>query len=137
MCWRPVWGVMSVWLPGLAVRWRPGCPGRTGSDRAGVLLLSCSWDGWCWSAGCRQGAQPLPAGEERLRPGPVRADLEDALAGVTGQAGGEVPDPVAQRIGVGVPQVLVIVAAEQAGPGREVGGDVRGDDPAAVDLRAP
>src|SRR5690348_11621655 len=110
---------MSAWLSGLVVRWCPGCPGRTGSDRAGVVLLSCSWDGLCWSGGCRQRAEPLPAGEEGLRPGPVGADLEDALAGVMGQASGEVPDPVAERVRVGVPQVVVIVAAEQAGPGRE------------------
>ena len=44
------------------------------------------------------------------------------------------PDPVAERIWVGFPQVLVIAEAEEACPGREVGGDVRGDDPAAVDL---
>jgi hypothetical protein len=43
---------------------------------------------------------------------------------------------VAERIGVGFSQVIVIVAAEEAGPGREIGGDVRGDDPAAVDLPA-
>ena len=107
---------------------------RTGSDRAGVVILSGSWDGLCWSGGCCQDAEPLPAGEERIFPGPVRADLEDALPGVMREPGGDVPDPVAERIGVGVPQVLVIVAAEQARPGREIGGDVRGDDPAAVDL---
>src|SRR6516162_3751708 len=116
---------MSVWASGLAVRWCPVCPGRTGSDRAGVVLLSCSWDGLWWSGGCGQGAEPLPAGEERLLPGPVGADLEDALAGVMREAGGDVPDPVAERIGVGVPQVPVIAEAEQASPGREIGGDVR------------
>ncbi len=50
------------------------------------------------------------------------------------EAGGEVPDPVAERIGVGVPQVCVVAVAEEAGPGGQVSGDVRGDDPAAVDL---
>ena len=60
----------------------------TGSDRAGLCLLSCCWVWWCWSGGCWQGAEPLPAGEERVRPWPVRADLEDALAGVAaGHAG--------------------------------------------------
>jgi hypothetical protein len=99
---------------------------RTGSDRAGLVLLSCRWDGLCWSDGCWQGAEPLPADEEGILPGPAGADFQDALAGVMGQAGGEVPDPVnrTERIRVGVPQVLVIVAAEQTRPGREIGGDV-------------
>jgi hypothetical protein len=41
---------------------------------------------------------------------------------------------IVQRVWVGFPQVLLVAEAEQAGPGGEVGGDVRGDDPAAVDL---
>jgi len=53
---------------------------------------------------------------------------------VAGEAGGQVPDPVAERIGVGFPQFVVVAVAEEAGPGGEVGGDVRGDDPAGVDL---
>ena len=107
---------------------------RTGSDRAGLVLLSCRRDGSCWSGGCGQGAEPLPAGQERLLPRPVRADPEDALAGVAGEAGGDVPDPVAERVRVGFAQLVIVVAAEEAGPGGQVGGDVRGDDPAAVDL---
>jgi hypothetical protein len=43
-----------------------------------------------------------------------------------------VPDPVAERVGIGVPQVLLVAVNEEAGPGGQVGGDVRGDDPAAV-----
>src|SRR5215813_9310655 len=125
---------MSVWLPGLVVRWCPGCPGAHRLRPRRVVLLSCSWDGLCWSGGCWQGAKPLPAGEEGILPGPVGADLEEALAGVMREAGGDVPDPVAERVRVGFPQVRVVAEAEQAGPGREVGGDVRGDDPAAVDL---
>ena len=38
---------------------------RTGSDRAGVVLLPCRWGGLCWSSGCWEGTQPFPAGEER------------------------------------------------------------------------
>ena len=53
---------------------------------------------------------------------------------MAGQAGGDVPDPVAECVRVGVPQVSVVVAAEEAGPGGQVGGDVRGDDPAFADL---
>jgi hypothetical protein len=49
---------------------------------------------------------------------------------VAGEPGGDVPDPVAERARVGVPQFLVVAVAEEAGPGGEVGGD----DPAAVDL---
>src|SRR5215470_7625120 len=57
-----------------------------------------------------------------------------ALAGVPGQAGGNVPYAVAERVRVGVPQIRIVAKAEEAGPGGQVGGDVRGDDPAAVDL---
>jgi hypothetical protein len=69
-----------------------------------------------------------------LRPWPVGADLQGALAGVAGEPGGQVPDPVAERFRVGVPEFPVVVVAEEAGPGGEVGGDVRGEDPAGVDL---
>ena len=34
-----------------------------------------------------------------------RADLEDSLPGVEGEPGGDVPDPVAERVRVGFPQV--------------------------------
>jgi hypothetical protein len=53
---------------------------------------------------------------------------------VPGEAGGYVPDPVAERVRVGVAEFLIVVAAEEAGPGCEVGGDVWGDDLARVDL---
>src|SRR5580700_10012995 len=106
----------------------------TGSDRAGLVLLSRRRDGSCWSGWRWQGAELLPAGEERVLPWPVRADLQDSLPGVDGEAGGDVPDPVAERVRVGVPQLAVVAAAEEAGPGGQVGGDVRRDDPAAVDL---
>ena len=75
----------------------------------------------------------MPAGEEGVFPGPAGADRQDPLPGVTGQAGGNVPDPVAEGVRVGVPQLRVVAEAEEAGPGGQVGGDVRGDDPAAVD----
>jgi hypothetical protein len=52
---------------------------------------------------------------------------------VPGEPGGNVPDAVTERIGVGFPQVLVVAEAEEPRPGGQVGGDVRGDDPAAVD----
>jgi hypothetical protein len=68
---------------------------HTGSDRAGSCLLSCRWDGLCWSGWCGQGAEPLPAGEEGVGPWPVGADREGPLPGPGGEAGGDVPDPVA------------------------------------------
>jgi hypothetical protein len=77
---------------------RAALPGGTGAHRLRPrrpCLLSRCWGGSCWSCGCWQGAQPPPAGEERVLPGPVRADLQDALAGVPGQARGNVPDAVA------------------------------------------
>jgi hypothetical protein len=53
---------------------------------------------------------------------------------VGGEFRGEVPDPVAERVRVGIAEFAVSGVAEEAGPGGEVGGDVRRDDPAAVDL---
>src|ERR1700704_18148 len=112
----------------------PGVPGCAPAPTAPGRAPFRRWGGSCWSGGCGQGAEPLPAGEERVLPGPVGADHEDPLAGVTGEAGWDMPDPVAERVRVGVSQVRVVPAAEEAGPGGQVGGDVRGDDPAAVDL---
>lgn len=47
---------------------------------------------------------------------------------------GQVPQPVAQRLGFGVGDVGMVVQTEQPGPGVDVGGDVRREDPAGVDL---
>jgi hypothetical protein len=69
----------------------------------------------------------LPAGEERAGPWPAVADGEGALPGVAGEFGGEVPDP--ERVRVGVAEFGVAAVAEEAGPGGEVGGDVRREDP--------
>ena len=96
-------------------------------------LLSCRWGDVCWSSWCGQGAEPLPAREEGVLPRPVRADLQDPLPGVVHEAGREVPDAVAERVGDGLPQVRVVAEAEEAGPGGQVGGDVRREDPAGVD----
>jgi len=63
---------------------QPGSRVWTGSDRAGLCLLSCRWGDLCWSSGCCQGAEPLPAGVERVLPGPAGTDLQGALAGVMG-----------------------------------------------------
>jgi hypothetical protein len=53
---------------------------------------------------------------------------------VANKAGGQVPDPVTERVRGGVPEFGLVVEADEAGPGGEVGGDVRGEDPAAVDF---
>jgi len=86
---------------------------RTGSDRAEDVLLSFRWDGFLLVKRVRAGAEPLPAGQECFLPWPVGADLEDALAGVAGEVGWDVPDPVAERVRVGFPQVRVVVAARR------------------------
>jgi hypothetical protein len=81
----------------------PGCPGAHRLRPRRVFLLSCRSGGSCWSGGCGQGAEPLPAGEECTGPWPVGADGEGPFPGVAGEAGGQVPDPVAERIRVGFP----------------------------------
>jgi hypothetical protein len=40
----------------------------------------------------------------------------------------------AECVRLGVPQVRLVMEAEEPGPGGEVGGDVRGEDPSFVDL---
>jgi len=39
-------------------------------------------------------------------------------------------DSVAQGVGFGVNKVGLVVQAEEPGPGVQIGGDVRGEDPA-------
>jgi hypothetical protein len=43
------------------------------------------------------------------------ADLQDPLASVTGEPAGDVPDPVAERVRLGFPQVLDVVEPEACG----------------------
>lgn len=50
------------------------------------------------------------------------------------EPGGDVPDSVAERVRGGVTESWLVVEAEEPGPGGEVGGDIRGEDPALVDL---
>jgi hypothetical protein len=85
-------------------------------------------DGSCWSGGCGQGAEALPAGDEGVGPWPVGADREGPLAGEAGEAGWQVPDPVAEGVRVGVPELFVVAVAEEAGPGGDVRGEDVGDD---------
>jgi hypothetical protein len=56
---------------------------------------------------------PLPAGEERVFPRPVRADLQDSLADVPGEP---MPGAVAECVQTGVPQAAAIMEAQKAGP---------------------
>ena len=44
------------------------------------------------------------------------------------------PEAVAERVRVGVLSVAEVMAAQQTGPGGQVGGDVRGNDTAFVNL---
>src|SRR5262249_59593280 len=124
---------MAGWLAGLVGRWGRGCPGADRLRPRRVVLLSCSWDGLCWSGGCWQGAKPLPAGEEGILPGPVGADLEEALAGVMREAGGDVPDPAAERVRVGFPQVRVVAEAHQARRRPQARAQVLREDPTPRD----
>ncbi len=72
---------------------RARCPRghRLRLRRGGLLSGSQGRSGW--SGGCRQGAQPLPAGQEHLLPGPGAADLQDAGAGGADQSGGQAQQP--------------------------------------------
>jgi hypothetical protein len=65
-------------------------------------------------------------------PWPVRADLEDAPASVVYEAGGEVPDPVAECVRLGFLQVLAVVEAQLPVSGGEVTRDGGGLAPGGV-----
>lgn len=55
--------------------------------------------------------EPVPAGKERAFPGPARADGQGPLPGVACEAGGDVPDPVAEQL------VVTSVASSLVGGG--------------------
>jgi hypothetical protein len=55
---------------------------------------------------------------------------------VPDEPGRDVPDRVAERVRLGVPQFRLVVEAEEPGPGGEVGCDVRGEDPPLLTCRA-
>jgi hypothetical protein len=85
----------------------PGLPGahRLRRRRGGAPFFR--WDGLGWSGRCGQCAEPLPAGEKCPFPRPVRGDLQDPLAGAAGEAGRDMPDPVAERVRGGFAQFTV------------------------------
>ena len=112
----------------------PVCPGVHRLRPRRPCPPSALRAGSCWSGQCGQGAEALPAVQECLGPRPVGADGEGALAGVAGQPGRQMPDAVAERVRVRVAEFGVVAVAEEAGPGGEVGGDARRDDPSRVDL---
>ena len=95
-------------------------------------LLSGSRGRGDWSGGCGQGAQPVPAGQEGVLPGPGPADLQYAGAGVADHQGGQAQQPVAQRIRLGVIEIFLVLQADQAAPGGQVRGEVGGKYPPAV-----
>lgn len=96
---------------------------RTPAFGPGVCLLP---EAWAWHAPCPGAHQP----DRAVCPKPVRADLEGPLPGVAGEPGGDVPDPVAERGGLSFHEFFLVMKSEEPGPG----GDVRREDPAAVNL---
>src|SRR6202035_175918 len=104
---------MSVSLWGGRCARCPVCPGAHRLRPRRVVLLPCRWAGACWSGWCSQDAEPLPAGQERPRSGAVGVDGEGLLAGVGGDSRGEVPDPVAEGVRVGVAEFGLVGVAEE------------------------
>jgi hypothetical protein len=68
----------------------------------GVWLSFLGWQG---------GAVPSRSGRLRSRAG--RADLQDPLPGVGGEAGGQVQQPVAERLRLGTAEAHLVVAADE------------------------
>ena len=82
----------GVWLAGFRrVAVLPDVLGAAPAPTAPGRLLSVSQGRGGWSGGLWQDAEPLPAGQESLLPGPGPADLQDALPGVACQPGGQRP----------------------------------------------
>ena len=95
--------------------------GCRGFPQAPVGLPWVAGTGPRWSAGVRQGGDPLPGPGDRLGPGPVRGDLPAPAASAADQAGGGVQDAVAQRLRFGPGEIAV--QGEQPEPGEQ---DLRG-----------
>jgi hypothetical protein len=75
LCYCPVSGVVSVWLEVAVAWWCPVCPGAHRLRRRRGRAPFGRWDGLCWSGWCGQGAEPLPAGQERLLPRYLQSGL--------------------------------------------------------------
>ena len=88
---------------------------RTGSDRAGVVSFRVAGVVGAGQAGAGRAQSRCQQVRNASFHGQSGADLEDALPGVAGQPGGQVPDPVAERVRVGVAEVR-----RRAGPRRRV-----------------
>jgi hypothetical protein len=87
-----------------------------------VLILVGAWDRG--SAGGRwQRRQAGEGGGQRVGPGPGALQAQGRAAGVEGQSGGGVQQPVAQRLGFADGEL--VVEREVLGPGDQVLGDQR------------
>src|SRR5579863_9041255 len=107
--------------------------GGAGVPRARWFLW-CRWAGdGCGLGGLRQGADPVPGGDDRCCPGPGGGDLEEPAASAADEAGGGVEDSVAQGLGLGPGQLAV--QGGQLEPGGERGSDEGGGEPGPVDLQ--
>lgn len=70
----------------------PDVPGWRRLPRTGGRFSLSRRVGSCWSAVCGERLEAASAGDEGAAPSAARADLEDLLAGVPGEAGGDAPD---------------------------------------------
>jgi len=90
---------------------------RTGSDCAGMVLLPDAM-----VRAVQAGARRAQSRCQQIFPWPVAADGEDPMPGVAGEPGGDVPDPVAECVRVGVAEFLVVTEAQkEVQAGRKVG----------------
>jgi hypothetical protein len=130
LCWCLVSGLLSVCFP----RWSRGgardARVRTGSDRAGLCLLSCRWADGAGHAGAGRAHSRCQQARNASFHGQSGLIFRTRWRACRARRAGMCQTRPVNR--VGVPQVRV--EARQTGPGGQVGGDVRGDDPAAVDL---
>ena len=106
---------MSVWLPATDARWCAGCaaaptaPGRF-SFRVAVMVRA----GQAGAGRAHSRRQQVRNASFQGQSGLILRMRSRAC--VPGEPAGDVPDTVAERIGVGVPQVRVVAEAEETGP---------------------
>src|SRR5215218_4522707 len=109
MVWRPIGGVCA------AARGFAGRSTRPMRRRVRRESWSRSWRS---ARGWRERGEPREGGGELVGPGPVAIEVQDRLAGVEGEAAGDVQQPVAQALGFAAGELAV--EAEVLGPGDQV-----------------
>ena len=113
---------------------RPDVLGGTGSDCAGAASFPGRRDGVAGQAGAGRAHSRCQQARKASFQGQVRLIFSTRARAWRTSRAGRLEQPVAQRVRLGVLEVVAVVQAQQPAPGGQVGGEVGGQYPAAVDL---